>query len=126
MGEFKGIGKALKALRIQAGMSQQELARRSGLTAPMISNYEHGKVVPQIPSLDSILQALGRDRFDLLEVLEEVNDRPPRDLRPLKPREPEATALERLGLTGLSAEEQRAYLEMLRGICRLLALRSRR
>jgi transcriptional regulator with XRE-family HTH domain len=122
MGEFKGIGKALKALRIQAGMSQQELARRSGLTAPMISNYEHGKVVPQIPSLDSILQALGRDRFDLLE----VNDRPPRDLRPLKPREPEATALERLGLTGLSAEEQRAYLEMLRGICRLLALRSRR
>ncbi len=125
MGEFKGIGKALKALRLQAGMSQQQLARKSGLTAPMISNYEHGKVVPQIPSLDSILQALGRDRFDLLEALEEVNGRPPRDLQPKEPRAPEATALERLGLKDLTVEEREAYLELLRGICRLLALRRR-
>lgn len=126
MGEFQGIGKALRALRVQAGLSQQQLARLSGLTAPMISNYEHGKVVPQIPSLDSILQALGRDRFDLLEALEEVNDRPPRDLRPMELRQPEAKALESLGLKDLSAEEREAYLQMLRGICRLMATRRRR
>lgn len=126
MGEFKGIGKALKELRLRCGISQQDLAAASGLTAPMISNYELGKVVPQIPTLDGVLKALGSDRFELINTLEEVNGRPRRHLALEAPPSPETEALATLGLHDLDADEEREYLRFLSAVCQLIRVSSRR
>ncbi|MCB1055674.1 MAG: helix-turn-helix transcriptional regulator [Acidobacteria bacterium] len=125
MGEFAGIGKALKRLRQRRGVSQQELAAASGLTAPMISNYELGKVVPQIPTLDAVLKALGADRFELINTLEEVNGRPRRHLALEAPPSPESEVLEILGLGDLDPQEQVQYLRLLTAICHLLGASGR-
>lgn len=53
-----GIGPKIRELRKKEGIRLSELAEASGLSTPMISKIENGRVVPTIPSLLSILQAL--------------------------------------------------------------------
>jgi transcriptional regulator with XRE-family HTH domain len=58
--------------RTEAGLSQRELARRSGVPQAAISRMERGVVSPRAETLDRLLRSCGRD----LEVVE----RPGRDL----------------------------------------------
>lgn len=51
-------GQRLKLLRELAGLSQRELAKRSGLTNSSISTIEQGRVSPSIQSLTRMLSAL--------------------------------------------------------------------
>lgn len=50
---------ALKALREQADLSQQDLAKLAGLTPATISYVETGKVSPNLETLQAIATALG-------------------------------------------------------------------
>ena len=43
MGEAKGFGARLKALRVLAGLSINELSKRSGVHRPTISLLENGR-----------------------------------------------------------------------------------
>lgn len=58
-GRFKHLGKALLVLRLVKGLSQAELADRSGIRSNQISRYETGQVQPQLPRLERILEGLG-------------------------------------------------------------------
>jgi len=47
--------------RLGAGMSQRELARRSGVPQAAISRIEHGRVSPRTETLDRLLRSCGKD-----------------------------------------------------------------
>ncbi|GAB4256601.1 MAG: XRE family transcriptional regulator [Deferrisomatales bacterium] len=53
------IGKKLRRLRLQAGLTQEELANRADLTKGFISQLENDATSPSIATLKDILDALG-------------------------------------------------------------------
>lgn len=55
------IGSKIKALRLQCGLTQSELADRSELTKGFISQLENDLTSPSISTLTDILGALGSD-----------------------------------------------------------------
>jgi transcriptional regulator with XRE-family HTH domain len=61
----------LQLARLQAGISQQELAGRAGVDRSMISAYEHDRRQPTLPTLLKLLKAAG---FDLRMHLEAYDD----------------------------------------------------
>lgn len=58
------IGSRLKELRIQKGLTQEELADRSELSKGFISQLERDLTSPSIATLVDILQCLGTDLQD--------------------------------------------------------------
>jgi predicted nucleotidyltransferase/DNA-binding XRE family transcriptional regulator len=49
----------LRAAREDAGLSQTELARRSGVAQSMVSSYEAGKRQPALATLSKLIEATG-------------------------------------------------------------------
>jgi HTH-type transcriptional regulator/antitoxin HipB len=52
------LGAMVRQLRLDAGPSQEELARRAGMTQPALSRLERGGGIPTITVLDRIANAL--------------------------------------------------------------------
>lgn len=52
------IGAMVRELRLGAGLSQEELARRAWMTQPALSRLERGGGIPTIAVLDRIAAAL--------------------------------------------------------------------
>ncbi|MBY6186744.1 cupin domain-containing protein [Marinobacter hydrocarbonoclasticus] len=52
------IGNRLRQLRTQAGLSQRELAKRTGVTNGFISQVEKNSVSPSVASLKKILEGI--------------------------------------------------------------------
>ena len=66
------IGNRLKELRIQKGLTQEELAGRSELSKGFISQLERDLTSPSIATLVDILQCLGTDLQEFFsETMEE-------------------------------------------------------
>jgi transcriptional regulator with XRE-family HTH domain len=122
MGEFQGIGEALKILRGKTGLKQREVGERAGVTPAMISTYETGKAIPLIPTVESLLQAMGFDRFDLLNAIETANGRPLRKFPEADGRNAGIQVLKALGVKDLSEPEREVYLNTLRSVCLTLQL----
>lgn len=125
MGEFHNIGAALKILRNRIKMKQREVGEKAGVTPAMISTYETGKAIPLIPTVESLLDAMGYDRFDLINALEEANGRPKRTFPEEDSEDPGVDVLETLGADGLPEEEREAFLEALTAVSKLLMLARR-
>lgn len=53
------LGNRLKSLRIDAGLTQEQLAERIGVKKQNISRYENGRVEPNIRTAKRIAEALG-------------------------------------------------------------------
>ena len=62
---FAELGRTLRALRESKGISQAELARRAGLGKSQVSKYERGKELPQLVTLEKLLDALGAEPLTL-------------------------------------------------------------
>ena len=68
------IGELLKKARLDAGMTQKELAERCGMADSAIRKYESGKVIPKIDTRKRIATALNITTSDLMlpiELMEE-------------------------------------------------------
>lgn len=52
-------GAMLRDVRRRAGLSQPELARRSGVASTLISTYENGRRVPSGDALMRLIEACG-------------------------------------------------------------------
>ncbi len=52
------LGRRLRQLRLEFGLSQRELARRAGMTNANLSMIEQGRVSPSIQTLEKILRAV--------------------------------------------------------------------
>lgn len=64
-GMFAELGTTLRILREAAGLSQAELARRSGLGKSQLSKYESGKELPKLASLEKLLRVLAAEPLTL-------------------------------------------------------------
>ena len=122
MGEFNKLGEALKVLRIKTGMKQREVGAKAGVTPAMISTYETGKAIPLIPTVESLLEAMGFDRFDLLNALEVANGRPQRNFPEADQDQSGSEILTTLGVEGLTEDEEEVFLQTLQAVCRTLQL----
>lgn len=60
------VGRNVKAARLKAKLSQEQLAERSGFTQQYLSGLERGQRNPTIVSLYEIAQALGTTPIELL------------------------------------------------------------
>lgn len=52
------LGARLRALRLRAGLSQSQLADRSGVPKPRLSRYENGHILPSLRSIQALADAL--------------------------------------------------------------------
>jgi transcriptional regulator with XRE-family HTH domain len=71
------IGAVVRTNRLAHNMSQDELARKSGITRMFVNQIENGKRIPSIESLTRIASCLNQKVLDLLEeaTLGEVDER---------------------------------------------------
>ena len=53
------IGKTIKELRVNKGLSQKDVANICNITAPAVSKWERGESIPDISSLESISHLFG-------------------------------------------------------------------
>ena len=65
---YKDIGRKIQKAREEAGLNQEELAARLGLSQATLSNYELGKRRLYLAQLEAISRELGRPlQYFLLE-----------------------------------------------------------
>lgn len=55
------LGRRVRELRIEQGLSQSELARRAGMTQPAVARFEAGGTVPTLPVLKRLARSLGAE-----------------------------------------------------------------
>jgi transcriptional regulator with XRE-family HTH domain len=70
------VGKRLRELRERIGISQRELARRSGQSPAAVSAIELDKVSPSIETLKNLLDALNESLADFFSVGTEAQSGP--------------------------------------------------
>ncbi len=58
---FDGFGKRLQQLRKEKGLTQEELARRLGVSGQAVSKWENGQSYPDITSIPTIATILGTE-----------------------------------------------------------------
>ena len=88
----------LRRLRLKAGLSQRELARRAGVSQSLIARLERGQVNVRLTTLQKILEAL----FEALhenDVAEKYMHRP---VITLRPEDPVRKAIELMDKHGIS------------------------
>lgn len=61
------VGEKIKNLRLQMGLTQEELAERSDLTKGFISQVENGFSSPSVETMHNLLQALGTNMSDFFK-----------------------------------------------------------
>ncbi len=70
--DHHALGLALRRLRDNAGLTQEELAARVGIGATYISQVENGHRGVRWHSVTRMLSALGSDLHELADVLAET------------------------------------------------------
>ncbi|NLY93350.1 MAG: helix-turn-helix transcriptional regulator [Myxococcales bacterium] len=61
------VGRRVRELRIKAGITQAELARRTGIHRPNIARVEAGKHMPSLETVARLAEALGTSPARILE-----------------------------------------------------------
>src|SRR4051812_1943097 len=72
MGVGSGLDVLLRSARIQAGLSQGELAARAGVTRQAISAIETGKAAPTMPVALRLARVVGRRVDELFRLVDEL------------------------------------------------------
>lgn len=60
------FGERLRHARLDAGFTQSQLVRRSGIPKPTLSRYENDHVMPSLQTLSRLADALGVPESSLL------------------------------------------------------------
>ncbi len=116
MDPLENFDAALKLLRTRRELSKGDLARRSGVHANRVAEYESGARLPNGVTLNRLLVALDSDLHDLADALDLVSRRDPKPGVPMVSPQ----ALQALELGELPAEPQQALAHMVHAM-RLLA-----
>ncbi len=106
------IGTKLKALRLQAGLTQTQLANAAGILQGVLTRYETDKKVPSAPRLAAIAKAWGVTVEEILE------DSPPTTAQATKPHvhgNSRAAKIQELFLQ-LDDETQRVVLKQVKAL----------
>ena len=70
------FGETLRRLRIEKGLSQQQLADKLYVERPSLTNWENGRRMPDAAMISRIAEALGVDAVALLAAEEECVEAP--------------------------------------------------
>ena len=81
------VGSAIGSLRRNAGVAQEDLGLRLGITRVGVSHYESGKTIPMYGQVRRMLSYLGLDLHDLQDALDHGEGRPLR-VRSVTERQP--------------------------------------
>lgn len=65
--EAQKLGKNLKRIRTQKGISQGDIVRSLGMDRAFISNIENGKTNPTLATIAKLAKALGVSTDELLK-----------------------------------------------------------
>jgi transcriptional regulator with XRE-family HTH domain len=65
--EAQKLGKNLKRIRTEKGISQGDIVKASGIDKAMISNIENGKTNPTLSTITKLAKALGVSSDELLK-----------------------------------------------------------
>lgn len=76
LGYFDGIDAALRRLRKNRGLSQDDMHTRTKVARGNISRYETGDKVPELETLSRLLVGANANLHDLADALDDVNERP--------------------------------------------------
>jgi len=98
------LGKRIKSLRKEAGMSQEELAYRASISPAHLGQIERALKNPTLDTINSIAQALG---ISLSQLFEETGDFVP---RAVSPYENKLNAY----LSGMSDRQRKDILKMIK------------
>ena len=77
------IGEIIRIMRVDSGMTQEELAAKSGLNRNSIYRYEKGEVMPRMPQLTKIAGVFGMTVDEFMKFGDKANQflgLPPDDL----------------------------------------------
>ena len=61
------LGRNLKAARLCAGLTQQELATRAGVALAFLAQIERGVCDPDLQRIGALAKAVGRAAYELLQ-----------------------------------------------------------
>lgn len=64
---YGSIGRCIKENRLKSKMTQQQLAKKVGISQPSLANYESGKTIPKIKTAHIIARELGIHVMTLLD-----------------------------------------------------------
>ena len=122
---MKDIGLALRWLRQRRRQKQHEVAELAGITRPMLSAYERGKVKPTLDTLEGILGAIGCDLAQLAGALKVVSEEIPPGLGGAR-REPQPAAgrsfppMAPPGPLRAGGNEEKTYLDLQQSVLKWL------
>lgn len=68
----KRLGRCVRALRVQTGLSQVEFGERCGFYQTYLSRIETGQANPTLNAMEVIAGALGISIFELFEKIKET------------------------------------------------------
>lgn len=68
MKQFEEMGRFLKSKRVEAGLTQLELADKLKLSSQMVSNWERGLCAPPSSSLKKLTALLNVEKEDMLSI----------------------------------------------------------
>jgi transcriptional regulator with XRE-family HTH domain len=57
--DLKTLGGQIRNARLRAGLTQTDVERGSGIPKARLSRYENNHVMPSLPSLSAICDAIG-------------------------------------------------------------------
>jgi transcriptional regulator with XRE-family HTH domain len=75
------VGKKLLALRLDAGLNQEEFAARIGVRQAMVSRYEAGHEAPRLETLFRIADGAGKNKAEAVEIMASFIEVAGRELR---------------------------------------------
>lgn len=106
-------GENIRAARKKAGLTQSQLAAKSGVAAISIHQYEKGKRVPRLEQIYKIADALSIPYYELLDYTAYGNLKKAREeIESLREKLAGAAEGERGELEALIAEKETAYSEL--------------
>ena len=71
------FGQRIRNLRVEQGLTQQELADKMFVSRKTIGNWESGNRLPDISMLSRLARHLGVETYELLDEMYRENDEPP-------------------------------------------------
>lgn len=67
-----GFGETLRRLREDAGMTQEDVANRLGISGQAVGAWENGRARPRLSKLNELARLLGVDASDLVDMWEGI------------------------------------------------------
>ena len=69
------IGDELRKIRLAAGLTQQQVATKAGITREYVSHLERGEYSPTLDVLLRMCAALGTNAWQLVKTIEGASNR---------------------------------------------------